>query len=271
MKLLQYIRECLKPRDMTEWINEIRFNVGRFMSMKQDGIYVSREKPDGVSSDDIEYISIGEYYISRRTRRQIAWLAEDGSYEWDNTGESLYRRLLPPPIETVNHTFIIECVVEEYKKNVKEDVRYLEYGVRHGDNFARLSESVSEAYGVDMIVQEGINRFSKSKLNTQLYEMMTDKFRDDILPYMDNMDIIFIDADHSSKSVISDFEGVISKINVGGYIVMHDTYPCNEDYLHAGACNDCYKTPMYIKEKYGHLVEVLTLPLNPGMTIVKRY
>ena len=269
-KLVDYIRECLRPRDKSEWVNEIYFNVDKFISMKQDGIYISREKPSGVNNSDIEYISVGDNYISRRTRRQIAWLREDGSYEWDNTEESLYRRLLPPPIETVNHTFIIECVIEEYKRSVKGDVRYLEYGVRHGNNFARLSGYVSEAYGVDMVVQDGISRFSRGKINTQLYEMMTDEFRDRVLPYMDNMDIIFIDADHLSKSVISDFEGVISRVNEGGYIVMHDTYPCNEDYLHPGACHDCYKTPIYIKERYGDKVEILTLPLNPGVTIVRK-
>jgi len=270
MKLLEYIRDCLRPRDKLEWVNEIRFNVDKFINMKQDGIYVSKEKPYGVSSSDIEYIYIGGNYISRRTRRQIAWLREDGGYDWDNTEESLYRRLLPPPIETVNHTFIIECVVDEYKRSIKGDVRYLEYGVRSGENFAKISEKVSEAYGVDMVIQSGVDMFSRSNLNTQLYEMLTDEFRDRVLPYMDNMDVIFIDADHSSKSVISDFEGVILRVNVGGYIVMHDTYPCNEDYLHPGACHDCYKTPMYIKGKYGDKVEVLTLPLNPGVTIVRK-
>jgi hypothetical protein len=253
---------------MTEWVNEIYFNVDKFMSMKQDGIYISKERPYDVSNNDIEYIMIGGNYISRRTIRQVAWLREDGSYEWDNTEESLYRRLLPPPIETVNHTYIIWCVIEEYKKRVKDNVRYLEYGVRHGDNFAKMSENVSEAYGVDMVIQDGIDKFSSSRINTQLYEMMTDTFRDRVLPYMDNMDIVFIDADHSSKSVIADFEGVIDKVNKGGYIVMHDTYPCNEDYLHPGACHDCYKTPMYIKGKYD--VEILTLPLNPGVTIIRK-
>lgn len=270
MKLVEYIRECLRPRGILEWVNEIRFDVNKFMNMKQDGIYISRERPSGVNRSDIEYINVGDNYISRRTIRQVAWLKDDGSYEWDNTDESLYRRLLPPPIETVNHTLIIESVIDEYKKNIKAEVRYLEYGVRQGDNFARLSEHVSEAYGVDMVVQDGISRFSRGKLNTQLYEMRTDEFRDNVLPYMGDMDIVFIDADHSSKSVISDFEGVIFRVNVGGYIVMHDTYPCNEDYLDVGGCYDCYKTPMYIKEKYGDRIEVLTLPLNPGVTIVRR-
>jgi hypothetical protein len=273
--LLGYIRECLSPRDRSEWVNEIYFKVDRFMSMKQDGIYVSRNMPSGVNNSDIEYISVGNCYISRRTRRQVAWLREDGTYEWDDTGESLYRRLLPPPIETVNHTYIIWCIIESLKKEKVYNggdnrVRYVEYGVRDGGNFAKMSEYVSEAYGVDICIREGIDAFSRGKLNTQLYEMTTDVFRDNILPYMDDVDVVFIDADHSSKSVISDFEGIISRVNAGGYIVMHDTYPCNEDYLHAGACHDCYKTPMYIKEKYKDEIEILTLPLNPGVTIVRK-
>jgi len=155
-------------------------------------------------------------------------------------------------------------IIKEYKA---DKVRYLEYGVRYGENFANVSRIVTDAYGVDMVIQDTIGDFSRNSLNTELFEMKTDEFRDRVLPYMENMDIIFIDADHSSKSVISDFEGVIDKLNVGGYIIMHDTYPCNEDYLHPGACNDCYKVPMYIKSK-GY--NILTLPLNPGVTIVRK-
>ena len=34
-------------------------------------------------------------------------------------------------------------------------------------------------------------------------------------------------------------------------------------------CNDCYKTPIEIKNKYKNL-EIITLPLNPGVTIIRK-
>lgn len=265
MDIIKYIYECLRPGGNDEWINTDKFYGDIFMNMKQDGIYVSRERPYGISKGSIEYVSIGEYYISRRVIREIAWLKEDGSYEWDSSDSSLYRRLVPPPIETLNHTRIIKCIIDEYKGM---ETIYLEYGVRDGGNFKEMSDRVKKAYGVDMIIKEEVR--SNKNDNMELYEMMTNEFRDSKLPLMGQMDVIFIDADHSSTSVIADFNGVYMKVNKGGYIILHDTYPCNEELLSPGGCNDCYKTPMYLKSVYRDNIEILTLPLNPGLTIVRK-
>ena len=35
-------------------------------------------------------------------------------------------------------------------------------------------------------------------------------------------------------------------------------------------CNDVYKTALYIKENLIDEFEILTLPFNPGVTIVKK-
>jgi hypothetical protein len=263
MEIIKYIYDCLRPRGNDEWINTDKFYGDVFMNMKQDGIYVSKERPYGINKGSIEYVSIGDYYISRRVIREIAWLKEDGSYEWDRSDNSLYRRLVPPPIETLNHTHIIKSIINEYKGR---ETIYLEYGVRDGGNFIEMSNIVKKAYGVDMIIKDNI----RVNNNIELYEMMTNEFRDKRLPWKENMDVVFIDADHSSLSVISDFNGVYMKVNKGGYIILHDTYPCNEELLSPGGCNDCYKTPMYLKNVYRDNIEILTLPLNPGLTIVRK-
>jgi len=45
-------------------------------------------------------------FIIRKVIKEIEWLNDDGTFNW-NSQESLYKRLQPPPIETVNHTGII--------------------------------------------------------------------------------------------------------------------------------------------------------------------
>lgn len=264
MEVIRYIFECLRPNGNDEWINTDKFYADIFMNMKQDGIYMSKERPYGVNKRSIEYVSVGEYYISRRVIREIAWLREDGSYEWDESDISLYRRLVPPPIETLDHTRIIKCIINQFKG---DQTRYLEYGVRDGENFIEMSDIVKNAYGVDMIIKEKVR--DNKRGNVELYEMMTNEFRDRRLPWMENMDVVFIDADHNSSSVITDFNGVYMKVNRDGYIILHDTYPCNEELLSPGGCSDCYRTPLYLKRVYGDKIEILTLPLNPGLTIVR--
>lgn len=59
-----------------------------------------------------------------------------------------------------------------------------------------------------------------------------------------------------------DFESIYLYIDQGGYIFLHDTYPCSKEFLDPNACNDCYQTPLLIKQKYKDNIEIITLPLN---------
>jgi hypothetical protein len=101
-----------------------------------------------------------------------------------------------------------------------------------------------------------------------IFSMTTDNFSINYLPLV-NFDYAFIDADHSHKQVVIDFEYMYKHINNGGYIFLHDTYPCMEENLKPTACNDCYLSPLTIKKKYPE-IEILTLPLNPGLTIIRK-
>ena len=150
---------------------------------------------------------------------------------------------------------------------------YIEYGVRSGDNFntiCKLNKNGNNV-GVDMKILPHL----QTNTSVQLYEMMTDTFSETILPNL-QPDIAFIDADHNSSSVIKDFDYIFKHLKVGGYIILHDTYPCMPELLDPMGCSDCYKTPLYIKNKYlgGNTTQprlsILTLPLNPGVSIVQK-
>jgi hypothetical protein len=98
--------------------------------------------------------------------------------------------------------------------------------------------------------------------------MFTDAFSDDVLQTIE-FDYAFIDADHSSKQVLTDFINIYKYINKGGYIFLHDTYPCSEIFLRSDYCNDCYLSPIKIRELYPD-IEMLTIPINPGLTIIHK-
>ena len=131
---------------------------------------------------------------------------EDGTFNWDinneNKSDPLYKRLQPPPIETVNHTFIIEEIVKSYIKELnynEKGILYIEYGVRSGHNFNTISNlnNKGKNIGVDMKILDHLYTEFKNNTTIQLHQMMTDMFSENILPDL-QPDIVFIDADHNS-------------------------------------------------------------------------
>lgn len=260
-ELVNYIINCIKPLDETECSIESEFSRDTFDRLKQDGIYFvsSCDQPIPKGTD---YVRIGHHTIIRKNSpKQIEWLNEDGTVRFDTTNVPIYRRLVPPPYETVNHTFIIGKVLE--LTNPDKAKNYVEYGVRTGENFEYMSSRVNFCYGVDL------SPYRTTRNNMFFYKMLTDDFSQSILKNI-NFDYAFIDADHSSRQAFIDFEYIFKHINKGGYIFLHDTYPCMELLLQPTYCNDCYRTPLKISQHYESLVEILTLPLNPGLTIVRK-
>jgi hypothetical protein len=83
-------------------------------------------------------------------------------------------------------------------------------------------------------------------------------------------DSVFIDADHSHEQSLRDFLNVKDRVIEDGFIFLHDTYPYDEIFFDPGACNDVYKTALYIKNHFIDEFEILTFPFNPGVTVVKK-
>lgn len=258
--IINYIKQSIDPKNETEYIETLFFDLELYNNLIQDGFYITTNKPD---SDQVkEYVSIGGYYIIRKVIREIAWLNEAGLFEWDFGNSSIYRRLIPPPVETLNHTLIISNIMIEILKNKKDPV-YVEFGIRWGENFKTICNLNTSGinYGVDL----DISNVTVYPDNSKLFQMKTLDFI-----VTESIDLAFIDADHSSSSVIQDFHHLFKHVSSGGYIVLHDTYPCEPMFLSESGCFDCYKVPGYLKKKFHNQMNILTLPLNPGLTIVQK-
>lgn len=80
-------------------------------------------------------------------------------------------------------------------------------------------------------------------------------------------DAVFIDADHSSRQVILDFDNALQCLNPDGIIFLHDTYPPNESYLDPGLCSDAYRAYLALGDRSD--LEVVTVPSYCGLTIVR--
>lgn len=83
----------------------------------------------------------------------------------------------------------------------------------------------------------------------------------------DEIDLLFIDGDHSIDGCKSDFDLYAPRVAVGGYIIFHDIFPayCG----HAGPRFVLDNFVINSSEKY-QFVEMMTAPVNYGIAIVKK-
>jgi len=258
VNLYSYIKQCLKPRGNNElhtcdaWPTE---------ALVQDAIVFVPESVQVPAG--IEYVTVAGWKLCRNSLpRNIEWYNEETKeVEFTASRDPLYRRLIPPPEESVNHVKIITSIIEALDGHL--DKTYVEYGVSTGISLEPVAALVRQAYGVDA------REYKPKRSNISFHQCYTDAFSFSTLPKL-TFQYAFIDADHSSRQVIEDFKHVFEHIQPGGYIFMHDTYPCEQRLLLPHYCNDCYLSPLYIKKEYAGRVELMTLPLNPGVTIVRK-
>jgi hypothetical protein len=171
----------------------------------------------------------------------------------------IHLRNVPPPLETFDHVSYFSFICSYLKPE-----RYLELGVRDGRNFNPISEFCQESWGVDTSSCP-----FNLKGNMKYFQMTTDKFFEELDPNI-KFDMIFIDADHSHEQSLKDFMNASKHIIEDGFIFFHDTYPYDPYMFDPGFCNDAYKTPLFIKKNLIDDFEILTLPFNPGVTMVKK-
>lgn len=174
--------------------------------------------------------------------------------------QPIYLRNVPPPFETFDHIALLEFFARWIRPE-----RYLELGVRDGRNFNRIQPHCKLAISVD-IAPVPIDQIPNIEIHQMTTEVYLENARNENLKF----DMVFIDADHSHEQSYKDFLNVKDLVVEDGFIFFHDTYPYDESMLDPTVCNDCYKTPIKVKELHSDEFEVVTLPFNPGVTICKK-
>lgn len=80
--------------------------------------------------------------------------------------------------------------------------------------------------------------------------------------------MVFIDACHSHEQSYKDFLNVVPYVEENGLIFMHDTFPRTKEHTNLGVCGEVYKTATKIRQDPTY--EIITVPVFPGMSIVKK-
>lgn len=153
----------------------------------------------------------------------------------------------------MHHSDFIRNIAYIYKPKV-----YLELGLYAGETFMKVLPFCEKAIGVDTI--DGHISAGEIHIKTT-----TEFFRD----FKENVDMVFIDADHSYESVKQDFLNCIKILNRGGVIILHDTDPEHDGLFDKGYCGTSYKFARELEDSKDY--NIITIPVaEAGLSIVTR-
>ncbi len=169
---------------------------------------------------------------------------------------------------TLNHIEFIEFYVRLLKPS-----NFLELGTQFGECSIKLVELIPNEYiGVDINKQDNIDYLLNKYKNFKFFNGTTDKF---FLTLKENnnekkFDMVFIDACHSHEATYRDFLNVKDHINEDGIIFFHDCYPYSKEWTSPSLCGDGYKTSEVIRKKHFEEFEIITIPVNPGISMARK-
>jgi predicted O-methyltransferase YrrM len=144
---------------------------------------------------------------------------------------------------------------------------YVELGLYQCELFNRMVPYCGRLYGVDIV--ESVSSYMKKSSKTSFHCNSTEEFSKYAQSNNLQIDMLFIDADHSYESVKNDFEKFFPLVKDNGIILLHDGYPKDAAHTDDGYCGDGYKAIAELtKSQVGF--EMMTIPVHPGVTIVRK-
>jgi hypothetical protein len=154
------------------------------------------------------------------------------------------------------HTDLMMSIVR-----ILECETFLELGVARGDTARAIRPLVRRWIGVDIKDDREGEKFG------EFFMCSTDSF---FKFFKDEVQVIFIDADHCFESAVKDLENSLNILAKYGLIFMHDTDPWSADLLDKKQCGDSYRIIDYIYSERKDL-NIVTLPvINAGLSIITR-
>lgn len=133
---------------------------------------------------------------------------------------------------------------------------YVEIGIRRGLTFNRCAPLAGEAHAVDPSPGDGVTSQGTHWL------MTSDEF---FSQWQGMADVVFIDGDHETDQVRRDFTNSLDRLNAGGVIALHDTWPTGPDDPDTGGA---WRVAEQAEQDPG--LETFTFTTWPGLTLVRR-
>ena len=145
---------------------------------------------------------------------------------------------------------------------------YVELGLYQCSLLNRVVPFAEKLYGVDTEASAG-TFMEKTSGKSEFFHGTTDAFSQTLESRGIMIDLLFIDANHSKKSVLADFQNYFPYVRDQGIILFHDAYPKNSQYAEPGYCGDGYKAIAELAKKTD-TYEMMTIPRHPGIAICRK-
>lgn len=145
---------------------------------------------------------------------------------------------------------------------------YVELGIYKADLFNKLMPYCDKMYAVD--INRDSSGYIKKSDKVNFFHGSSSSFIDVIQSTKVQIDLLFIDADHSMDAVLNDFYNYLPFVNENGLILIHDSFPQSLEYTDEGYSGTCYKAIELIKLNMTDEYEILTVPFPPGVTMIRK-
>lgn len=144
---------------------------------------------------------------------------------------------------------------------------YVELGLYHCYLFNRIIPYAEKSIGVDITAEAG--QYMQQSPNTRFVNSTTQEFAKELEINPVQINMLFIDADHSKTAVLQDFQDFFPFVAPHGLILLHDTHPKDEAMMDPSLCGTaCQAVEILARNTSDY--ELMTIPVPPGLTICRK-
>lgn len=154
-----------------------------------------------------------------------------------------------------------------YLANILRPKVYVELGLSQCQLFNLMIPYAQQLIGVDIDPKSGTYMQQSSK--ARFVNASTDEFVKELRDDPIQVDLLFIDADHSREAVLKDFWNFFPFVAPHGLILLHDGHPGSEEYISDIFCGTAYQAVAELS-RHTDEYEMMTLPVHPGLTICRK-
>ena len=144
---------------------------------------------------------------------------------------------------------------------------YVELGVYQCVLFNQMIPYAQQLIGVDINAEAG--GYMQKSDKARFVHSTTTNFVEECIEKQIQIDMLFIDADHSKEAVLNDFNTFFPFVTSHGLILLHDSHPKDEEQCKPGLCGTGYQAIEELSKKTDQY-EMMTIPVPPGLTICRK-
>lgn len=144
---------------------------------------------------------------------------------------------------------------------------YVELGLYQCALFNRMIPFAEQLIGVD--ISPEADDYMQQSQKTRFVKATTQEFAKELEVNPLQINMLFIDADHSKAAVLQDFKDFFPFVAPHGLILLHDTHPKNEEMMNPGLSGTaCQAVEILAQDTSAY--ELMTIPVSPGLTICRK-